>query len=279
MIKLIFFALLVSTQAFAQKSPVTETPAIVSEETLENKSFNPRKGHFITSFNFEGMKYEVPFDFQGKKSSFSPKKQELWGARLGVGSEIYLGKGFTTTSKAEGYFLGTLFSRVMNGGAQDADVKFAYTKRTGSVYGIDFSQSIGYLFDFKTKNPVMEDWALLTLEPFIEAGLGIGRAYNSVNYSYNLAPASPDGANERYQQRVSDTLTNFRVGAGFNLTSSEGYFFFMKGSLNQYNVNDRKIKGRIKNNADASESALNSSPGSVKLDPIFVFSLGGGYKF
>lgn len=274
MIKLIFVALLASTQLFAQDTPTTETPALVTEETVETKHFNPREGHVTTYFGFEGMKYEVPYDFKGEKSSFSPKKQELWGGRLGVGKEFYLGKGFNTTSKIEGYFVGTLFSRVLNGGSQDSQIKFAYTKRTGSVYGIDLTQSIGYLYDFKTKNPILEDWALLTLEPFVEAGIGIGRAYNSLNYSYNLSPY-----NERYQERITDNLTNFRVGAGVNLTSSEGYFFFLKGTLNQYNVNDRKIKGTIKKNSDPDYSSLNSSPGHVKLDPIFVFSLGGGYKF
>lgn len=272
MIKFILIALAVSSQAFSKDIPVTETPAIVSEETISKKAFNPRKGHFLTSFGFEGMKYDTPYNFDGAKTDFKPGEKELWGGRIGIGQEIYLGAGFNTTTKIETYYMGTLFSRVLNGGAQDSEVKFAYTKRTGQILGFDASQSIGRLFDFKTKNPFMEEWAYLTVEPFVEAGIGMAKAYNRLNYSYNLA-----GTNDRYLMRVNDDLTNVRLGGGVNLTSNQGYFFYLKATYNRYDLNKRKVTGF--EGHGGTETALNTSKISDKIDPIMIYSLGGGYKF
>jgi hypothetical protein len=247
---------------------------IMSEGSIiDGVHFNPYKNHFITSFGFEAMKYDVPYEFSGVKKNFHPRTQDLYGARLGLGNEIYLGGGVNTTTKVEGYYNGTMFSQILNGGAQDKDVKFAYTKRTGQVYGFDASQSIGVLFNMKAKNPFLDEWTYLTVEPFVEAGLGVGRAYNSINYSYNL-----DTTNERYKRAINDSLTNMRLGIGVNFTSSESFFFFIKATQSRYNVTSRKIEGFTRQNGgtDIFES---SKPKNVSMDAIMVYSLGGGYKF
>lgn len=269
--KTLFLALLVSAPLFADVSPV-ETPALVTEAPAEEKDFNPYKSHWLTTFGFEGMKYETFNDFQGVKKNFSPNEQELWGGRIGVGGEIYLGAGIMTTTKIDGYYMGTLFSRVLNGGDEDENVKFAFTKKTGQIFGAEASQALGFVFDMKTKNPFMDEWTYLTVEPYIEAGIGVAKAYNRLNYQYNLA-----STNEAYRLKVEDELTNAKLAVGINFTSSTGYFLYMKATQNRYDITDRKA---TKLQRDNGGTDVRTKPDlGDKIDPITTYAIGGGYKF
>ena len=262
--------------------PAQTIPAIlpapdlqVEAEVEDKKPFNPRQSHWVTTFGFESTKYEVlpePYVFNGKKD-FSKRNQELWGMRLGFGGEIYLGAGFVTRSMVETYYVGTLFSRVLNGGTEDADIKFSYTKVTGQMLGADASQSLGFMFDFKTKNPFMGTMTYLSIEPYIEAGIGKAYAYNRTNYSYKL-----DVTDEAFKLRVRDDLLNARIGAGINLTSNQGFFLALKATVNRYEITQRKIDGYTQENGSA-RTPISESPKDAKIDPVVIYTLGGGYKF
>ena len=257
----------------------SQTPALISEtDFYEQKKFNPRKSHWVTTFTFEAAKYEIipeEYEFEGRKD-FKNGYKELYGGRLGFGGEIYLGAGFVTRSMVEGYYLGTLFSRTLNGGAEAEDVEFAYTKQTGQIMGGDASQSFGWMFDFKTRNPLMDEWAYLAVELYVEAGIGKAWAYNRTNYSYNTGPT--DGAQESYKLTVKDDLLNARVGAGLNFTSSNGFFLALKATVNRYDVTDRSIKGFTQPNGQA-QTPIDESPDDVNIDPVVIYTVGGGYKF
>lgn len=285
MTKLIILVLFVSTSLFAQENEAEkaaevhdgaalDTPALVSENMSVRRNFNPRASHWLTTFGFEGMKYKVPFDFDGVKRNFSPTQQEYWGGRLGLGGEVYLGGGFNTVSKVEAYYMGTLFSQTLNGGDVDTDVKFAYTKKTGQILGLDASQSIGMIFDMKTKNPIMGDWSYMTVEPYIEAGIGMAQAYNRVNYSYELATT-----NEDYKTVIRDNLTNARIGAGINFTASSGFFFYMKATQNRYDITMRKTDLFQRDNSGTISNGPTIKDKNVKIEPITIYAIGGGYKF
>lgn len=249
-----------------------KTPVITTQVAKDDERFNPLESHWVTSFGFEGMKYETVNTFSGDRKNFKPNDAEFWGGRIGLGGEIYLGAGILTTSKIEGYYVGTLFSRVLNGGAEDADVKFAYTKKTGQVYGVDASQSLGFIFDMKTKNPIMEEWTYLTVEPYIEVGIGAAKAYNRINYSYVLNPVD-----EQYRLRVTDELVNAKVGVGINFTSTTGYFLYIKATQNRYDITDRKAYELRRNTGGPN---VTSKPDlDDKIDAITVYAIGGGYKF
>lgn len=250
----------------------TSTPVVTTVMPKEDRFFNPRKSHWLTSFGFEGMKYPTFNDFNGVKDNFAPNEQELWGGRIGVGGELYLGLGLITTTKIEGYYMGTLFSRELNGGAKDEDVKFAFTKRTGQVYGADASQAIGFLFDMKTKNPFMDEWTYLTVEPFVEAGIGVARGYNRLSYKYDLG-----NTDEAYRLRVVDELANAKLAAGINFTSSSGYFLYIKATQNRYSITSRKAD-QVRRDNGGSDTATKPDFGD-KIDPITVYAIGGGYKF
>lgn len=268
--KLYCLVLLVSFPLWAQVTG-SDTP-LMSTEVVEDHDFKPRKSHWLTSFGFESMSYPTYNDFQGVKKNFSQGKQEFYGGRLGFGGEIYLGAGLVTTSRLEGFFMGTLFSRTLNGGTEDDDVKFAFTKKTGQVFGAEASQSLGFMFDMKTKNPFIDDWAYLAVEPFIEAGIGQAMALNKLKYSYNL-----DTTDESYRLRVRDELLNAKLAAGINFTSSSGYYLYLKVTQNRFDVTKREAKEIKKQNGG---SEVSSEPDfGDKIDMITTYAIGGGYKF
>lgn len=246
---------------------------ILESEVIENNRYNPRKSHFFIGVNFEGMKMPTAFEFSGVKSNFKPKDQELWGGRLTFGGELYLGAGFMTTTRLEGYYMGTLFSETLNGGTQDADVKFAYTKKHSQVFGGEASQSLGYIFNMKTKNPIMEEWSYLTVEPFIEFGVGVGRAYNNINYKYEL-----ETTDELYKLKVNDDLINSKIAFGVNFTSSHGFYFFLKATQNRFDIKNQKSRQVVRINGSGTDVVTNPKFDD-KIHTNMTYAIGGGYKF
>lgn len=261
------------SEEFIPPAKTQSNPELVNETKIDSdERYYERKSRWVSTFGFENLKYETNFKFNGKRD-FKPDTQEMWGARIGFGGEIYFGAGFVTRSMVEGYYAGTMFSRVLNGGEKDDDIKFAFTKKTGQILGLDASQSLGWMFDFKAKNPFMQTVSYMTLEPFVEAGFGYANAQNRLSYSYKL-----DGTNEAYKLKVQDDLLNARVGAGLNLASSKGFFLTLKATVNRYEITQRKEKGSIKENGIPSRD-ISDTPKNAKIDPIVIYQLGGGYKF
>lgn len=254
---------LISLSAIA----ATEKRNVMYEDIIDSRAYVARKSHWETTFGLEGMKYDLPFNFPGAKKTINPGDKELWGGRLGLGRQFYLGKGFTTTTKGEAYYMGTLFVRNLNAGPEASDDNVKEFKQTGQILGLDFTQSIGHIFEMKTKGP-LGDWHNMTIEPYIEAGAGMARAFNKVNYSYNLTP------NEAYKQSVEDQLVNVRFGLGVNVASSQGVFFFAKVTQNHYDITQRKLKTSINNASSTKETQKN-----VNIDPVLIYALGGGYRF
>lgn len=265
-----------ASPSVAPMTAQSETPVMSTEIDDEDKKFNPLKSHWITTFGFEGLKYEVPWQYSGVKKNFRPGEMELWGGRLGFGGEIHLGAGIMATTKVEGYYVGTLFSRALNAGPNDEDEEFSYVKRTGQVYGADVTQALGFMFDFKTKNPFMDEWSYLTVEPFVEVGIGVARAYARVNYDYNLGNV---GVNEGYRSRIRDELTNARFGGGVNFTSSEGFFLYLKAYVNTFDITQRKTDTIQRADQGPTVDTPTVTDKNVKIDPITTYALGGGYKF
>ena len=278
--KKLFFLLLCCTpllhaQDNLEATPITnaDTPVMTTEVLQEERSFNTRESHWVNIFGLETLKYQIPSEFNGEFKTISPIEHELWGGRMGFGREFYLGAGFNTTTKFESYFVGSLFSNQKNLVENNDEVDLAYVKKTGNVWGIDAVQSIGFLFDMKTKNPFLDEWTYLTVEPFIEAGIGIGWACNKLTYNYELNSVS-----EEYRTKACDNLMNTRVGGGVNLTSTTGYFLFLKAFANNYDVTKRKTKTYEMPNG-GSATGVTSSDTNINIDPVLTYSLGGGYKF
>lgn len=254
--------------------PSISTPVITTEVPKDDRYIDHRKSHWITTFGFEGIKYELPFEFRGVKKNFKDRDQELYGARVGLGGQLYLGAGIFTTSKVEGFYNGTLFTKVQNAGPEDDDEDVSQIKRTGGIYGAEVSQQLGFIVEFRTKNPFMDEWAYLTFEPFVEAGLGVAQAYNSVSYFYDSAGVIDEG----YRQRISDKLTNAKVGAGFNLTGRSGFFMYARATVNRFDITERKIRTFTKQDQQA-PTTNSQTIKDAKIDPVTMFAVGGGYKF
>lgn len=257
-------------------SPAERTPVITTEAPKDDRFINHHKSHFLTTFGFEGMKYNLPFAFEGTKRNIRERDQELYGARLGLGGQIYLGYGFFTTSTVEAFYLGTLFTKSQEAGPQVDGAEAGFVKRTSGFFGGDVSQSFGRIFEFRTKNPILEEWVHLTFEPFVEAGLGVGQSYNKVKYRYDTGSG---GTREDYKRTIRDTLTNARVGAGFNMTSRSGFFLQVRATVNRFDISKRKIDTYERQNQGAGTQSPTETDKSAKMDPVTVFTIGGGYKF
>lgn len=270
MIKLFFLLLIVSTSAWSQED--APAPVISTDTPREVKKFNPYASHWLMTFGFEGLKYDVPYQFTGVRRNFSPTKQELWGGRMGVGGEIYLGGGFMTATRLEGFYAGTLFTRRDNA-TGDTNVDAAYTKRAGNIWGLEASQSLGLLFNMKTMNPILGEWAYLTVEPYFEVGLGRAWAYNRLAYDYNT-----NGTNEGFRQRVEDDLISTKVGGGINFTASTGYFLYLKWMVTTFDIDKRKTTTYTRPDQGVG-STVSQNVKDAKMDPVTIYVIGGGYKF
>jgi hypothetical protein len=99
-------------------SPEVSTPVITTEAPKDDRYINHRASHWVSTFAFEGMRYELPFDFEGVEKNVRERNENLYGGRLGLGGQLHLGKGFFTTSMVEGFYLGTLFTKSQEAGPQ-----------------------------------------------------------------------------------------------------------------------------------------------------------------
>jgi hypothetical protein len=251
-------------------------PEITSEAESQFSSpdFNPRANHWLASFAFETMRYELPFErFRGEKEKIAPTKRSLWGGRIGFGREFHLGRGIMTATRLEGYYMGTLFEKARTADPE-VSVEIGSVKDVGQILGGDISQSLSYLFDFKAKNPFMEEMTYLFMEPYVEAGIGRARALNQKKYFYDSAGE----VTEAFDQTFVDDLTNFRIGVGVRITSLYGYFLDLKTTMNKYDISERRSRGYVHPDGGSRDS-LDRNISNADMDPVMVYSIGGGYKF
>jgi hypothetical protein len=263
---------IVTAPPVAVPAPVVTSTASVDEE----EGFNPRRSHWMTSFGFEAMEYQLPFSYSGVKENFSEEKRQLYGGRLGFGGEVHLGAGFLIGAMLEGYYMGTLFEKAKTADPEIDDLDVAATKDEGQIYGGDLVATLSFLWDFKTKNPFMDEWAYLFVEPFVEAGIGRAWAYNKKDYFYDTGSGS--GVQEAYDHSFTDELTNARIGGGLKLTSRTGFYLYLRATQNRYDITRRRQKG-FSQQDDAGQTPLTGVLEDSKMDPVMIYSLGGGYRF
>ncbi len=248
----------------------TPTP-MVTAEIVDESEFIARKSHWISNFGFEAIEYEVPLSFNGDIESFNDQKRKLYGGRLGFGRELYLGWGFNTTSRVEGFYMGTMFENSVNPNTDEVDDSY-YVKDTGHMFGAELSQSLGFLFDMKTRNPLIGEMVHLTVEPYVFAGIGEALAYNRFSYHYE------DTLTEDYRIRVKDDIRIASIGGGINFTSNAGYFLYLKATQYRLNIIERTQEGYTQ--LDGQSPVVIDSK-EQDLDPklITIYALGGGFKF
>lgn len=243
-------------------------------EVQEKRAFNPRESHWYTTIAFEAMEYQLPFEYTGAKEKFNKEKRALYGGRIGFGGELYLGAGFMTSTRLEGYYMGTLFESAKTADPEIENEDLATIKDVGQIYGGDIVQTLSFMWELKTKNPLMDEMTYLMVEPFVEAGIGRAWAYNQKDYSWDTG-----GVKEEYDQSFTDELTNAKIGGGINFTSRQGFFLTLKVTQNRYDITKRKTKGYYYADGDLSPTPINDSDSNKDLDSIVIYSLGGGYKF
>lgn len=280
--KLILLFILIAPLSHAQEvldpTLTTPVPVTTSQSDLDrDRDFNPRRSHWVLSLGAEVLQYEVPVEFKGEREEFkkSDGRKTFYGGRLGIGYELYIGGGLNTTTKIEGFYSGTLFNSRQTADPDVEDIDFAYTKETGSLFGGEAAQSLGYIFDFSTKT-LFGNKTMLYLEPYVEAGIGVAQAYNRLDYNYDTGAS---GVQESYKTTIRDNLVSGRLSVGMNVISSEGYFLHLKASQTIYNVLKREIDEEARPNMSPAPIRNDRTDKDAKIDPVYSFVLGGGYKF
>lgn len=244
-----------------------------SDDLSQEKVFNHRKSHWVANFGFENTKYKAPFDYQATQRNFKEEERNLMGGRLGFGYEAYIGGGFILGGGISGYYMGTAFLNEKIA-SNAAGAKIGAENDTGQVWGGDAIGHLGWMFDYKTKNPFLGEMTYMAMELFAEVGIGKGQAYLRKDYYYDT---NTSGTYEKYDAIITDNFTSTSVAAGVNfLSTTTGYFLNLKVSQVFLNIDERKTR------VSATNGTTNTVAGTQKdpdIDPITVFTLGGGYKF
>ncbi len=254
--------------------PKIESKAQVDDEDMP---FNHRKSHWIGNFGFETTKYTLPLNFTGASDYFKKKERELHGGRLGFGREFYLGAGFLFQGRVDGYYMGTLFEGIKTADPNFPGTEVSNEKDTGSYYGVDAMAHLGWMFDYKTKNPFLGDMAYLAMEFFIEAGVGKGRSYQRKQYNFEAASV------DQYDFIMEDDFTTNSITGGFNiLSTSSGFYLTLKATQVNISLDRRRIREKILEGGAPGSSVDQFDKrrdDNADIDPVTIFALGGGYKF
>ncbi len=254
--------------------PKIQSTALVDEE---DERFNHRKSHWIGNFNFETVKYTLPLEFDGASDEFKEKDRALYGGRIGFGREFYLGGGFLFQGRLDGYYMGTLFEGIETADPEFPGTEVSNEKDVGSYYGADAIAHLGWMFDYKTRNPFLGDMAYLAMELFVEVGVGKGKSYQRKEYNFDAASV------DQYDFIMEDEFTTNSISGGINiLSTSSGFYLTLKAtqvniSLDKRDIREKKLEGGA--SGSSAGAFVKRTDNSADIDPVTIFALGGGYKF
>ena len=270
--KKIYLTLSLACLSFSSFAEVDFRPVLGRDVDRAN-IYNPRKSNWVSTFGFDAQGLLSKRDFQALNKNFTDKTELLVGPRIGIGREFHLFGGLYTKSTIEGYFVGTLFEPTKKVSGGDSKAKSSYTKKKGNIYGAEAAQSLSWVTEFHIPNYFTENKIKMYFEPFIEAGIGVGKGYYRFNYVFNESTGS-----ERYSNTMEETFLSQRVSAGMNFIGTNGYFLTLKTSaLNHQVSKGSNMIYAQPNGAGATRSEIDLKNESIKFDyNVFV---GGGYKW
>jgi hypothetical protein len=243
------------------------TPALGQEQLPQ---VLPLKSSWIFTFAGEQGRYHIPWNYTPPTGatnlkSYSPDSRTFTGGRLGFGREFNPFGGLLMATKLEAYYMGTLFTSAQTA-SPEVDLDISSAKRSGQLAGADLVQTLGYSFPFSMRDLFFRQMTAMRFEPFAEVGLGRAWAFNKLQYSDQRGPS--------YEHTFRDVLSNMRMGFGFNLVSNQNYFMFVRASVNNYSITDRRIHRQTQAGVDPTVTQTDA-----EMAPIMIYSLGGGLKF
>jgi hypothetical protein len=263
---LMIFLLLIPNFSYSNDNILTAD----MEDDEEYKPFVNRRSHWVINFAGEGLEYVLPFSFDGVKD-FDEENRGLSGARLGLGREFYIPGGFLIGPRLDAYYLGTLFEKVKTAGAELNNEPVSGTKDSGSLYGVDAVMHLGWMFEYKTKNPFLNEMVNMAMELFVEGSVGKAQAWNKKRYYYDTT------SYEGYRHTIADNIDSRSFGGGINLLSTtSGFFLQLKSMTTTFDITQRKET--IFDTTTPSRNGTFKSH-DVDIDPVTVYTFGGGYKF
>ncbi len=265
---LILATVLMSPLAF----PSTDYMPYLGRDMEKVNVYNPRKSNWVASFGFEGQGLPVERSFQGQGKSFQDKNELLMGARIGIGRDFYLGAGFNTRTQLDGYFVGTIFEPKKSVTKEDSSASTSFTQKQGNTFGGEISQVLSFITEFNAPVFIGEHKVKMYFEPFIEAGIGIGKSV--FRFDYRMKTSTLD---EEYRKVMDNTFISQRLSVGMNFISKSGYFLTLKASQVAHQVSDSKSYEVAGNGGALTRRDIDEKNETINLS--YSYYLGGGYKW
>lgn len=251
-------------------------PKVSTDIPNEEDKFDPNKSHLEVYYGFNNFNYSIPFPvYAGTTKNIVDPNFQTFGPRIGLGTQIYLFSGFSLMPRIDGYYSG-----LVNGKDQvarnTAGSVISSKRQVAQMYGGDASLALGWQFEMKSRNPFLKEMFRLTVQPFVEVGMGRSSGLYMYQYHYDDTSKLED-----YNVTIKDSLKQSHAALGFNLTARSGFFFYYRLSVNKFVALERKQSGSLFTNGNSGtpSSADRAVQKNVSLDSITSHAIGGGYRF
>lgn len=268
------YSFLFITLAFSSTTVLAQTDYMpyLGRDMDRPHYFKPDKSKWVTTYGFEAQGLPFERNFQGAGKSFGKKNELLVGPRVGVGRDIYLGAGFTTRTQLDGYFVGSLFEPKKSVTSSDKKAKTSYSQQKGNIWGGEISQILSYTTEFNAPSFMSDHKIKMYFEPFIQAGIGMGKSYYRFDYTMNA-----NSIDEDYRRVEDNTFVSQKLSLGFNLIGQNGYFFTIQASQVAHQISKSKSYETMGSNGAFNRRNIDQKDETIDLS--YSYFVGGGYKW
>lgn len=262
------FVLGISLKAVAE----VDYKPFLSREVDRVNIYQPQKSNWVSTFGLEAQGLPLAKSFQGQAKNYQDSDELLSGARLGFGRDFHLFAGLTTRTQVEAYFVGTLFEPKKAVTNEDSNATSSYSQKQGNIWGGEISQVLSYITEFSAPSFIGDHKLKMYFEPFLEAGIGMGKTNFRFNYTMNT-----DAINERYTKVLDNTFISQKLSVGMNFISTTGYFLTLKASQLAHQITDSNSYEVVDLGTGGNRRDINQKDETV--DFSYSYYLGGGYKW
>ena len=228
------------------------------------------KWKFDVGFNYLDYPTRLPvFDGQFYKNK-ELENYEIYGLNLGFGRDLYLGAGFSITGRLGSFYYAT-FDNQTGKASKEIDLELASNRREHNLYGADAQISLNYIIE----------GSVVDFQPFVFGGVGVGTANIQREYKFlgiGTDAASQEQDRELYDVKLEDSFSYREAGLGINFISKRGITGHLKASKRTLALNERKVKGQIKEEGQTTRNISINENTSSEFD-VWSASVGMGFLF
>lgn len=265
--KKIFIPLMV---VIASSNAFTSEFMEFGSKDFKEKKMDKSRWIFDIGANYMAYPTVMPNSFKGAHETIKEKDTyDVYGVNLGIGGELNLGAGISSTIKVGGFYSKTLDKNIGQA-AKDIDLELANSSSSHMIYGGEASASLNYMIET----------SVIGIQPFVEFGLGTGVSDIEKSYEYKGLAGSTNPNPEYYNMNIEEGFNYAKTAAGINFISNSGIVSYIKVSNLGINVTKRESKGSIQNAGDATRTTYNEKKTDLNdTTNVMMASVGFGFMF